>query len=195
MKLNTFVLPIAFLGSLAVSSVTLAQAPAGSTGQCKDGTYTSVEKKRGACAGHKGVKEWFGAEAKSEAKSAKSAKSEAKATGAKSESKATGAKTEAKDSGAMTPPATTGAIAPAAPAAAARPSGSMSAASSGKAAQGMRAEAAPGGGAGKVWVNTSTHVYHCTGDEWYGKTKSGVYMSEAAAKAAGAHAARGKACA
>jgi hypothetical protein len=213
MKLNTFVLPIAFLGSLAVSSVTLAQAPAGSTGQCKDGTYTSVEKKRGACAGHKGVKEWFGAEAKSEAKSAKSAKSEskatgakseakatgakseAKATGAKSESKATGAKTEAKDSGAMTPPATTGAIAPAAPAAAARPSGSMSAASSGKAAQGMRAEAAPGGGAGKVWVNTSTHVYHCTGDEWYGKTKSGEYMSEAAAKAAGAHAARGKACA
>jgi hypothetical protein len=195
MKLNTFVLPIAFLGSLAVSSVTLAQAPAGSTGQCKDGTYTSVEKKRGACAGHKGVKEWFGAEAKSEAKSAKSAKSEAKATGAKSESKATGAKSEAKDSGAMTPPATTGAIAPAAPAAAARPSGSMSAASSGKAAQGMRAEAAPGGGAGKVWVNTSTHVYHCTGDEWYGKTKSGEYMSEAAAKAAGAHAARGKACA
>jgi hypothetical protein len=204
MKLNTFVLPIAFLGSLAVSSVTLAQAPAGSTGQCKDGTYTSVEKKRGACAGHKGVKEWFGAEAKSEAKSAKSAKSEAKATGAKSEAKATGAKseakatgakTEAKDSGAMTPPATTGAIAPAAPAAAARPSGSMSAASSGKAAQGMRAEAAPGGGAGKVWVNTSTHVYHCTGDEWYGKTKSGEYMSEAAAKAAGAHAARGKACA
>jgi hypothetical protein len=195
MKLNTFVLPIAFLGSLAVSSVTLAQAPAGSTGQCKDGTYTSVEKKRGACAGHKGVKELFGAEAKSEAKSAKSAKSEAKATGAKSESNATGAKTEAKDSGAMTPPATTGAIAPAAPAAAARPSGSMSAASSGKAAQGMRAEAAPGGGAGKVWVNTSTHVYHCTGDEWYGKTKSGEYMSEAAAKAAGAHAARGKACA
>jgi hypothetical protein len=204
MKLNTFVLPIAFLGSLAVSSVTLAQAPAGSTGQCKDGTYTSVEKKRGACAGHKGVKEWFGAEAKSEAKSAKSAKSEAKATGAKSEakatgakseSKATGAKSEAKDSGAMTPPATTGAIAPAAPAAAARPSGSMSAASSGKAAQGMRAEAAPGGGAGKVWVNTSTHIYHCTGDEWYGKTKSGEYMSEAAAKAAGAHAARGKACA
>jgi hypothetical protein len=195
MKLNTFVLPIAFLGSLAVSSVTLAQAPAGSTGQCKDGTYTSVEKKRGACAGHKGVKEWFGAEAKPEAKSAKSAKSESKATGAKSESKATGAKSEAKDSGAMTPPATTGAIAPAAPAAAARPSGSMSAASSGKAAQGMRAEAAPGGGAGKVWVNTSTHVYHCTGDEWYGKTKSGEYMSEAAAKAAGAHAARGKACA
>jgi hypothetical protein len=195
MKLNTFVLPIAFLGSLAVSSVTLAQAPAGSTGQCKDGTYTSVEKKRGACAGHKGVKEWFGAEAKSEAKSAKSAKSESKATGAKSEAKATGAKSEAKDSGAMTPPATTGAIAPAAPAAAARPSGSMSAASSGKAAQGMRAEAAPGGGAGKVWVNTSTHVYHCTGDEWYGKTKSGEYMSEAAAKAAGAHAARGKACA
>jgi hypothetical protein len=198
MNLKTLTLPLAFVASLAVSSVGLAQAPAGSTGECKDGTYTSVETKRGACAGHKGVKEWYGAQAKSEAKSAKSdaksAKAEAKAEAKAAKAEAKAAKTEAKSTGAMTmPPSGSAAAAPAAPAAMPRSSGNMSAATT-KAQQGMRAEAAPGGGAGKVWVNASTKVYHCMGDEWYGKTKAGEYMSEADAKSHGAHAARGKAC-
>ena len=34
-------------------------APAGSTGQCKDGSYTNHATKKGACSGHQGVKEWY----------------------------------------------------------------------------------------------------------------------------------------
>jgi hypothetical protein len=39
----------------------------------------------------------------------------------------------------------------------------------------------PGGGHGKVWVNTETHVYHKEGSRFYGTTKKGKYMTEAEA--------------
>jgi len=37
---------------------------------------------------------------------------------------------------------------------------------------------------GKVWVNLDSGVYHKSG-RWYGKTKSGKFMTEDEAKAAG----------
>ena len=51
-----------------------------------------------------------------------------------------------------------------------------------------------GGGAGQVWLNTSSHVYHCQGDRDYGHTKRGSYMTEAAARSAGGRPSRGKVC-
>jgi hypothetical protein len=120
-----------------------ASAPAGSTALCKDGTSYSGASKKGACAGHKGIKTWYGA------------------SGA-----AAGA--------ASAPAGAAPAVAPAA-ASSAKP-------------------AAAGGGPGQVWVNTSTKVYHCPTDKYYGKTKNGAYMTEADAKAKGFHADHGKAC-
>jgi hypothetical protein len=38
---------------------------------------------------------------------------------------------------------------------------------------------------GMVWVNLKTGIYHREGDRWYGKTKSGKFMSEGDAEKAG----------
>jgi DNA uptake protein ComE-like DNA-binding protein len=48
----------------------------------------------------------------------------------------------------------------------------------------------PVAGAGMVWVNLSTKVFHREGDQWYGKTKHGKYMTEADALQAGYRAAK-----
>ena len=148
---------LALASGLALSFTGYAQAPAGApagtTGVCKDGSYASSATKKGACAKHGGVKDWYGAEEGKSATKKDATEPKKEATEPKGESK------------------------------------------SGKgAASAPRSTPAAGGGAGKVWVNTASKVYHCQGTKWYGTTKKGEYMTESDAKAAGNHADHGKAC-
>jgi hypothetical protein len=143
-----------------------ADAPAGTTGVCNDGSYSQAAVKKGACRGHKGVKQWYAAAGSS--------------------------------AGTTTGTATAGAAAaaptaPAAPPAAPSPKGAAST-SGATSSYTPPANPAAGGGPGMVWVNTSSNVYHCPGDKWYGKTKHGQYMTEAEAKAKNARPDHGKAC-
>jgi Protein of unknown function (DUF3761) len=152
---------IALIAGVLISQLCIAQAPAGapagSTGMCNDGTYSTATTKKGACRGHKGVKEWYTAADSTAAAAKKPTAAAAPAASAPAPAGASASTPAAKTSANTTTPA-------------------------------------PGGGAGQVWLNTSTNVYHCEGTKWYGKTKAGAYMTEAEAKAKGAHADHGKAC-
>jgi hypothetical protein len=46
----------------------------------------------------------------------------------------------------------------------------------------------------KVWVNTSSKVYHCPGSQYYGNTARGAYMTEVAAVRQGYRPAGGRSC-
>jgi hypothetical protein len=46
------------LATLALAAS--AEPPSGATGLCKDGSFTETQSKKGACAGHKGLKKWYG---------------------------------------------------------------------------------------------------------------------------------------
>jgi hypothetical protein len=164
---------LAVAGGLLVAQIAVAQAtpPAGSTGLCKDGTYSTAPSKQGACRGHQGVKEWYAAAPATAAPAAKTAPAAA----------------------AVSTPAPAPVSAPVTSV----PPTAASTAAAAKSSPAAKAAAKPqaaGGGPGLVWVNTSSNVYHCYGTDFYGKTKAGSYMSEADAKAKGAHPDHGKPC-
>jgi hypothetical protein len=138
---------------------------------CKDGTTSKAG--RGACRGHKGVDKTAGA-----------------ATAAPAAPAAPAAATKPA---ATSAPATT-AVPAAAPATTAAPAATSTKSEKNTPPNPKDIAQKPGGGKGMVWVNSSSHVYHCEGDEWYGKTKEGSYMTEAAAKAEGDHGSHGKDC-
>ncbi len=218
------------IGLLASAGVYAADAPAGATAECKDGTYYSGASHQGACKGHKGVQTWLdksaatpatpAAPAASTASASKPAPATKTATPASADSGGTpiatcndgttfsgtshrgacrghkGVATWLDTPAAATPAKTTAATpapAPAAtPAAPAKPATTETTSKTPTPASQIQQKA--GGGPGLVWVNSSSKVYHCQNDQWYGKTKEGSYMSEAAAKAAGNRAAAGKEC-
>ena len=157
-----------FAVGLLVAQIGMAQAPAGApagaTGLCKDGTYYTGANKQGACRGHQGVKDWYGAPSNQKAAPASSATS----TPASASTAASAAAASPAPAKTQPAPATTSKKAPTAPAA--------------------------GGGADKVWVNTASNVYHCPGTKYYGTTKAGAYMTEADAKAKGARPDHGQSC-
>ena len=140
---------------------------------CKDGS-TSPHGGRGACSGHGGID-----------KAATAAAAGGTAGGGGAASSSGGTSSSSTSTGSATPAAP----APAAPAthAPATPATTAKAPPTSQAA-------APGGGPGMVWVNSASKVYHCPSDRWYGKTKSGEYMTEADAKAKGNRADHNKPC-
>ncbi|MFT3789514.1 MAG: hypothetical protein QM741_00240 [Rudaea sp.] len=199
------------LGSVAIGLGALlcqgayAQDAASHTALCKDGTYFDGATHKGACRGHQGVKEWLDKSAASSTAAKTDAKS-ADTTAAADDTKATKKHRHKKDADATAASAAT--TAPAAATTSAAPAATTATtAATGAAAANTATHAKhtaptpakdiaqkPGGGPGLVWVNAESKVYHCNGDEWYGKTKQGSYMSVADAEKAGAHPAHGKAC-
>jgi hypothetical protein len=170
--------------ALAFAQTSTATKPDNATGQCKDGTYSTAASKSGACRGHNGVKEWYTAATTPAATPARPS-TPAVATvpstataAATTPSPSTQVKTQTQAaaqaaSQSPVPPPTTSIQKPAAT---------------------PITTAAPGAAPGMVWLNASSNVYHCPGTKYYGKTKSGSYMTEADAKAKGAHADHGNAC-
>ncbi|MDE2421063.1 MAG: signal peptide protein [Gammaproteobacteria bacterium] len=177
---------MASAGAFAKANEVAAPAgtPAGTTGVCNDGSLNTTPTKTGACQGHKGIKVWYTASASTTATPAPTTTTTPATTPAAAPAKKGLMSIFSKKPAA---PAATGTAATAATTTAAAPAATTKTTTS-------TTTPAVGGGAGQVWVNTASKVYHCSGSKYYGKTKAGQYMTEAAAKAAGARPDHGKAC-
>jgi hypothetical protein len=200
LKLGMLLMSLGLVATAAAQAP--AGAPAGAMGICKDGTYSMQAKKEGACRGHKGVQTWYAADA-SAAPATKPTAAKTTAAATPAAKAAPAAPAPAKAMPAPTPaasaPSRPSPTPEAAPAAMPAPAATAAAPRTGKRMSPQESAAqkpqAPGGGAGLVWLNTESNVYHCNGDAFYGKTKAGAYMSEADAKAKGGRGDRGKTCA
>ena len=167
--MRTLRLALIALGLACVGASSYAQSAV--TATCKDGTTFNGASRRGACSRHGGVQAYG------------DANTAAPATVGTAAGTGTVANPLGPTSPAPVSPAPTAQANPVAPS---RPAPSQ-----------PYTRATPstlGGGSGQVWVNSTSKVYHCQGDRHYGKTKSGSYMTEAAAKADGDRPSRGRTC-
>ena len=172
------------------TSAAFAQADV--TGECKDGTVTHAQSREGACSSHGGIKTWHGPKASAPERPADATGQCNDGTFSTAASKS-GACSGHKGVRDWYKEAKSEKAGDKAPKETARESSSAKTTQTRDTAR-ERSDRAQAGGAGKVWVNTRSNVYHCEKDRWYGKTKHGEYMSEAEAKATGNRPDHGKAC-
>jgi len=187
LTVRPIILPLTFAAALLVTAGAHAQTASSVTATCKDSTTFSSDTRKGACRGHGGVQTW-GQDA------AATTKIPPSVTSSKAPTATTGAAPAAPSGAPVGAPvgATPSTTATAVPAT--RPATAVLPAAPAPRSTTVPTTVAAGAGVGQVWANTSSKIYHCPTDKYYGKTKIGAYMSESDAKAKGYRPDGGKVC-